>query len=213
MGHQAVLIDRLHFIRRFFHSPATIGAIFPSSSRLTKKILRHIPNGAPPRRYLEIGAGTGVFTDVIIKKLKPHDHLDVVELDHELCEILKRKFRNVDNVSIYEMSILDFHPRKKYDAVISSLPLTTNSVDFVSKVLNKYCQLTKDKGYVSYFEYIALPKIKLALLFGRSHRNFSKILALKQNFVDRYGKQADGVWLNFTPALVHHCQIKGQKDR
>jgi len=204
------LRDGLQFIKCFLRSPSTIGSIFPSSSQLTKKIIRQIPNRDPrdltTRRYLEVGAGTGVFTEQIIKKLKPTDHLDLVEFDPALCQILRRKFGHLGNVTIHEVSILDFQA-ERYDVIVSGLPLNAFRAEFVDQVFQKYLNLAKAEGYISYFEYMGLAKIKRFFLRGEFLRDFDAVLAAKQRFVDAYGRETDSVWPNLTPARVLHCRI------
>ena len=161
------------------------------------------------RHILEIGAGTGTFTEEIIKKLKLSDHLDIVELDPDLCKILRERFSHHPNVTIHEISILDFSPSNQYDFVVSGLPLNIFPSTFVEKVLEKYTDLTKQKGTLSYFEYMAIGKIKRAGLnfFGRG-QDFSLVLTKKEEF-KRKAKAVtvDTVLLNLTPARVIHCVL------
>ena len=196
------------FFHRFIASPSTIGSIFPSSSGLINSITKKIAeNLSPNQTYLEIGAGTGCFTEEIIKKMKPGDHLDVVEYDAELCKLLKRKFHHLKNVTIHQISILDFKA-EKYDAVISGLPLNVFEPDFVDRVLEKYIDLIKDGGYLSYMELMGLGSIKEFFLCGEAGENFRKILASKAAFVEKYGSEVVEIYCNITPARVHHCKMK-----
>ncbi|MFZ0565620.1 MAG: methyltransferase domain-containing protein [Chlamydiales bacterium] len=204
------LKDILLFQIGFIRSPSTVGAIAPSSSRLTNKIIRKIFNHdveATPFRYLEIGAGTGVITEKIIRKLRPMDSLDIVEYDSNFCTILRRKFGHLANVTIHEGCILDFQG-DKYDVVISGLPLNSFTSEFVDQVLAKYLDLTKKGGYISYFEYMGLPKIKQFFLSGESLGDFRAILGYKKLFLNHYGEETDKIWLNWIPAAVHHCKIQ-----
>ncbi len=194
------------FVQRFMASPSTIGSIFPSSAALINSITSKIsPDHPLPRRILEIGAGTGPFTVEIVAKMNPNDHLDVVEYDAQLCKLLKRKFRHLDNVTIHHISILDFSS-PKYDVVVSGLPLNSFTPDFVESVLAKYRELTKPDGTISYFEYIALEKFKLSFLSGEEADNFQEVLDMKSDFVEEYGESTDEVYWNITPARVLHCR-------
>jgi len=204
------LKEQLQFSRRFLQHPATVSSILPSSTWLAKKIIRKIPslkaNDSPFSRYLEIGAGTGIFTEQIIQKLKPTDILDIVEYDPMFCQILNKKFRHLSNVTIHESSILDYEA-ESYDAVISALPFNTFQTDFTNQVLMKYASLTKNGRYVSFYEYIGFASIKQTFLLGKKRLDFKRSLKLRQKFSNRYCEEIDHVWLNVFPARVRHCKI------
>lgn len=196
------------FIHRFICSPSSIGSIFPSSSALVEAITRKISEAAAnsePQRYLEIGAGTGSFTDRIISQMKESDHLDLVEYDADLCYILERRYRHLKNVTVHHVSILEYQA-KAYDVVVSGLPLMNFPPEFVQKAHGKYLELTKSESFCSYFEYMALPKIKQAFSWGASAENFAQVLSIKAGFETIYVDQVDSVWWNITPARVIHCK-------
>jgi phosphatidylethanolamine/phosphatidyl-N-methylethanolamine N-methyltransferase len=200
------------FIHRFIASPANIGSIFPSSSNLVDAMTRKVAEGitdATPRRYLDIGAGTGSFTAGIIAKMRPQDHLDVVEYDENLCKLLQRRFRHLSNVHVHPISIFDFAPNHRYDAVITGLPLNNFSSNDVQRALNKYVDLTRPGGSFCYFEYMFLPSI--AQLFRRlfccteSAQNFEQVEQAKNTLKQRFVPEIDSVYLNMTPArAIHH---------
>lgn len=211
-GKGSSLSDGIRFIGRFCESPDTVGSIFPSSDRLATAIVRKVreferSQDDTPCRFLEIGAGTGAFTQKIIDNLQEGDHLDIVEFDSTFCALLRDKFGGLSNVTIHEMSILDYTPEESYDVVVSGLPLNAFSPVFVEAVIEKYKKLTKSAGYLSYFEYMALPKIKQTFLFGQTAADFQRVLAAKQALVEGYATETDDVWGNLTPARVRHINI------
>jgi phospholipid N-methyltransferase len=202
------------FIHRFFHSPSTIGSIFPSSRGLVNAITKKVAEAAKnpkPQRYLEIGAGTGSFTEGMISQMKETDHLDVVEYDADLCYLLRRRFRHLKNVAIHHVSIFDYQA-KPYDVVVSGLPLMNFSPDFVEKAHKKYVDLTKSGGFFSYFEYIGLSSIKQPFLFGETAREFQQVLDLKRGLVEKHGKEIDNIWWNVTPARAVHCSVSHLRE-
>jgi phospholipid N-methyltransferase len=153
---------------------------------------------------LEIGAGTGVITSKIAEKLGMHDELDVIELDPDFCHLLNQKFGNNYNININCISILDWSPDYLYDYIISGLPFNSFPVDFLEKILNKYRSLIKPGGTISYFEYIALAKVKLFFLFGDDKNQFEKTITTTTNFLNRFEFDSNKIFANFPPAKVHH---------
>jgi phosphatidylethanolamine/phosphatidyl-N-methylethanolamine N-methyltransferase len=203
--------EGVQFLKHFITNPSQVGAIAPSSHALAVKITRYIDDRSkakstgPGRRILEIGAGTGVFTREIAKKLGPDDCLDVVEYDHGFCERLRTEFDKNPQVHIHETSILDFKA-EPYDFIVSGLPLNAFGPGFVRETLNKYEILIKQNGTISYFEYIALEKIKKVFLFGTAYTNFCDVLDQKAGFVRKHGNSSATVLGNCPPARVQYCK-------
>jgi phospholipid N-methyltransferase len=197
--------EKLLFLIRFFQSPETIGSIFPSSDALTSKLVTQIVPSRSPKKYLEVGAGTGAVTDAIIKKLGPKDTLDVVESDHALCSLLKNKYKN-PNIKIYEKSIEDFE-ESDYDGIISSLPFNQFSLDFVKGVFFKYLKMMKPGGFLSYYEY-KYPKVCTRLLTEHRQR-LEKIRDFKTEVGQKFHEKIEPVWWNLPPADVRSIQKQG----
>lgn len=198
------------FFHRCLANPCSIGSIFPSSFSLVEGITSKIParsHKGPPQMYLDIGAGTGSFTDEIVRKMRPIDHLDVVEYDSDLCKLLRRKFHHLKNVTVHEISIIDFNPGRKYDVIVSGLPVTVFPPHLATKALNKYEELAKPGGSLSYFEYFVVPKIIKAILCGKACEDFCSVIQLKENFAERFKAVKDSALLNVPPARILHFQM------
>jgi phosphatidylethanolamine/phosphatidyl-N-methylethanolamine N-methyltransferase len=195
------------FVFAFFSSPNSIGALFPSSPFLAKAITRQIKRRNDSLRILEVGAGTGAFTKKIAEKLKEDDVFDIIELDTDFCQRLQKKFKNYKNVHIHCLSILDWEPEQPYDFIISGLPFNAFKADFLRAIIEKYKKLIKEGGVISYFEYIALAKIKLFFLRGYEKKQYSKTLSASIDFRNEFEFEKNKVFANLPPAYVHHLQL------
>src|SRR5690625_1736970 len=101
--------DYFLFVKRFFSCPSIIGAIFPSSKKLAEYMTKQAVNKKNgPIRYLEVGAGSGALTQLLIPQLQEGDTLDIVELDTHFCKQLKRKYAHLPYIHVHEKSILDY---------------------------------------------------------------------------------------------------------
>lgn len=208
--------DKLQFLVEFFKDPLANGSIIPSSSYLTEKMIRFIPEKSPTtsiaRRYLEVGAGTGSFTSGIVKRLNPDDTFDIVELNPSFCATLENKYSNHPNVHVHCLSITDWAPDEPYDAVISGLPLNAFPVELVEDCLDVFKKITKPGGTISYFEYPNISKICLKLYYGEQKARLEKVLEIKENFFNSFGFQTDRVTLNFPEAKVLHFKMGGSEN-
>lgn len=204
-------VDTTLFILQFIRHPNDIGALTPSSEHLAEAMTRFITQDKDNRkgkRYLEAGAGTGAFTKMIIKKLSPSDHLDIIEINPIFCERLKKKYSGLPNVAIHAGSVLDWKPIYKYDAIVSSLPFTAFRAKFVEDIFKHYEFLAKPGGYASYCEYMALPGIRKMFLPLNAKRALQETLDATHRFQEEFQVSVDKVFVNLPPAIVHHCQFR-----
>jgi len=88
------------------------------------------------KQVLEIGAGDGRLSEILLS-LKPKK-LILVEIDPELCSILKNKFENKKNVLIKQANFLDLDI-KKVELIVGNIPYS-----ITSKILLKLTKIEFD---------------------------------------------------------------------
>lgn len=115
------------FFRQWLKNPLGVAAISPSSPQLARQMMSELPRGA--RRVIELGGGTGVFTQALLDHgIAPADLL-VLELNEELHQHLQRHFPDVqvacaDARDLGELALArGFGPETPADAIISGLGL------------------------------------------------------------------------------------------
>ena len=86
-------------------------------------------------KILEIGPGDGRLTNKIIGK-NPKI-LEIVEIDRELINLLRDKFRELKYLTITNKNILNYNLSNNYDLVISNLPYNISSQVLVKFSLMK----------------------------------------------------------------------------
>lgn len=200
--------EQIGFAFAFLTNPKQVGAIAPSSKYLGQESIRFMDTTEKPLRVLEVGAGTGTITEVIVKKLRPIDQLDIIELEPNFCKILEEKFGTLENIHIHCVSILDWKPAYRYDLIVSALPFNAFSPTMVKEILTKYAQLAKRHGHVAYFEYIALPWIRSFFLNEQEKQTYAQSAKHLKQFREKHQKERRRVFLNIPPAYVHHLKIK-----
>jgi phospholipid N-methyltransferase len=169
-----------------------------------------------PLKILEVGPGTGSFTEFIVQYMAKDDVLDLVECDESHCNTLRQKFKNdasvhCENVRVYHMSILDWNPEYEYDFIVSGLPFNVFSTDMVAQILSNYSKWIKDGGVISYFEYRWFRENVLNLVMGflfflEMSREYFRKEELLEHFRTKYFCEWDFVPNNFPEACVYYLR-------
>jgi len=85
------LSDRVLFFEKFLNKGLQISSIVPSSRYLIQTVLGHVDFDRPST-LVELGGGTGVMTEQVVDRLRPHHRFATVENDPDFCRILRRRF-------------------------------------------------------------------------------------------------------------------------
>jgi len=137
---------------------------------------------------VELGPGTGVFTDLIIDKMADDARLLVFELNDNFHNALSARI-NDPRVQIIHDSAEFIHKyigeTEKLDVVISSLPLMVFSEELRQNVINESFDCLKENGKYIQFQYSLQSKKLLESKYGQVNIQFT----IK----------------NFPPAFVYSC--------
>lgn len=86
------IADGLLFIREWFRHPRSVAALFPSGRALASLITKDISVRSGP--VLELGPGTGVFTQALIKRGVQQQNLTLIEHSSRFAHLLQTRFPN-----------------------------------------------------------------------------------------------------------------------
>lgn len=112
------------FARAWFADPRRVGAIAPSGRSLARLITRQL--GASSGPVIEIGPGTGVFTDAILKSGVRADQLVLIERSASLATALRYKFPDVRVIEADASALAgSLFGAGVVGAVISGIPILT----------------------------------------------------------------------------------------
>lgn len=166
-----------------------VGAMSPSSRFLAEKMLENIDFNNS-QVLVELGPGTGVFTEKIIEKMSPESLLLVFELNDEFFNILHDKIKDPrvklihDSAEHIEQHLLNFG-FKEADVIISSLPLAMFTTELRKNILNSSKRALKLNGKYIQFQYSLQSRKKLEKTFEKVSIRFTP--------------------LNFPPAFIYTC--------
>jgi phospholipid N-methyltransferase len=148
------------------------GALLPSSKSLAKRMTEKMKG----KVVLELGPGTGVFTEEILRKLPKDGLLISIEANKAFVEFLRDKFQD-DRLKLYNgdacnMSLyLNENGYKNVDYIVSGLPLGHFSRKVNAKVLSEAKKCLSKDGIFVQFEYFlagyksikkAFPKVSIS---------------------------------------------------
>ena len=94
-------MSKKRFISQFFSEKKQIGAISPSSRFLADKMLENI-TFSKANVIVELGPGTGVFTQKILEQMEPNATLLVFELNNDFFKQLSSSIKDQRVILIHD---------------------------------------------------------------------------------------------------------------
>lgn len=164
-----VISEQILFLKQMIKNPRALGAIAPSSERLSKLICKNVCQ-KNDGYVLEVGAGTGRFTHQLLKSGVPANRLIVVELEPELVTYLRIRFPGITILcgSATDLGVL--LPRETIghiQTVVSGIPLMNLSLSVRENIVKNCFSVMRDGGSLLQFTYGALsplPSKKMQLI-------------------------------------------------
>jgi len=209
--------------RRAYH---TTGAVLPSGQALAAALAHFVrdagergelpaPNPSrQPRRILEVGPGTGAVTGRIISDMRAGDRLVLVERNEEFVARIRERLAGdaqfstaADRSEIVHASVEDLPEDRPFDVIISGLPLNNFTPETVAKILAKLQRLLAPGGTLSFFEYIAIRRFKVAVSRRADRERVRGIARVLGDVLEKNAVRRDCVWANVPPAWVHHVRF------
>lgn len=150
------LRDWALFLREALTNPRAIGAVFPSSPGLGRRMAEYVQ---PSREgvVIELGAGTGVVTQALLDRGVPRHRLLVVERSVGMADLLRSRFPGV-RIFCGDAAELRSLLRSEKAAfrgaqVVSSLPLRSLPPETVQNILREIAALLRASGNWIQFTY------------------------------------------------------------
>jgi phosphatidylethanolamine/phosphatidyl-N-methylethanolamine N-methyltransferase len=178
--------DTFYFWRSWTLDPLRVGAILPSSRSLAKLITSEINAKMAP--IIELGAGTGVFTEELIARGVPESALTLVERDIALVRLLSRRFPSatVAHADAWRLKRLNLGETRP-GAFVSGLPLVNMPSRAIVSVLRFAFAQMRRGG--SFYQFTYMPYCPIS-----------------GDILDRVGLHAQrigGTFANVPPASVY----------
>ena len=179
------------FFRQWLKDPLGVAAISPSSRQLARQMMTQLPR--PSRRVVELGGGTGVFTQALLDHgIAPADLL-VLELNEELHHHLARMFPGAHVVCGDAGDVAAIATSRGFsgddaaDAVISGLGLLSMPRQTQQAILAAAFATLRPAGRFIQFTY------------GPANPVTREVIEA----LDLVGRRASFTWWNVPPATVY----------
>lgn len=182
---------RWTFFRQWLKNPLAIAAISPSSRQLARQMVAELPSNT--NRVIELGGGTGVFTQALLDHGIAPEQLMVLELNEELHQHLKRRFPASHVVCADARDLPLIAARSGYadagpaDAVISGLGLLSMSKPMQQAIMEAGFATLRPDGRFIQFTYGPASPVAREVLEG----------------LDLNARRGNFAWWNMPPATVY----------
>lgn len=133
--------NTLLFLGELIRSPQSVSAVAPSSKTLAALMTAELQGCSRP--VIELGPGTGVFTQALLDRGVPESRLGLVELNERFCRRLRASYPNakVHQVKAEQLATVDFGFDVPPMAVVSGLPPLSFSPRCRYKILSQAFQV------------------------------------------------------------------------
>ncbi len=184
------------FAKQLAQEPLSTGAIAPSSQLLARQVVQQAAL-SEAKTVVELGPGTGVFTEQIIKRLSHDASFFAIELNPTFVEATKNRCptaRVYHDAATSLPEYLQKNDRLHADCIVSSLPWTIFDEEEQDQILNAISDSLKPGG-------VFISIIYLGAKFRSRGRYFISKLPAHFSLV----KSTPTVWRNLPPSQVYRC--------
>ncbi|MFF7341014.1 class I SAM-dependent methyltransferase [Streptomyces sp. NPDC008163] len=188
----------------------TTGAVAPSGKALARALTDPLRAAeGRPLAVLEAGAGTGAVTRAVIPQLGPGSRLDVVDANPRFTEGLRRLVHHHPHLAggavrarVHQGFVEELDTSRRYDVIVSGLPLTNFTPRQAAAVMDRYLELLRPGGTLTYFAYLGTRTARSLLSSRAEFRRHQQVDEIMTGYHRRYATGRWTVWANLPPARV-----------
>jgi phosphatidylethanolamine/phosphatidyl-N-methylethanolamine N-methyltransferase len=185
------------FLAAVLRSPATVGAVAPSSPKLAARLAAVVPRTGEPV-VVELGPGTGSVTGAIEHRLAGRGRHVAVEIDPGLARYLCTQHAGVEVLVGDAADLLRLfaeHHIPAVDAMISGLPWSLINTDAQRAIVVATARSLRPGGCFTTFAYVHALSMNRACQFRALLGDiFFEVLTTRT------------VWWNVPPAVTYVCR-------
>ncbi|MFG2828358.1 class I SAM-dependent methyltransferase [Streptomyces sp. NPDC048434] len=202
------------FLVESIRNHRTVGSIAPSGKSLANLLADPLLERAPRiSNVLEVGAGTGSVTRVLLPRIPRGSRLDIVEANAHFAAHLRRLVRGCPNlpekqeqVRVHNAYVEQLTTGHRYDVIVSGLPFANFSPRQVEEIMGRYFDLLRPGGILTYFSYCGSRWVRTFLTSRPEAHRQREVKDLLTQYHNRYAIGCWTVWGNLPPAKVWYLR-------
>jgi phospholipid N-methyltransferase len=183
----------LSFVRAFLREPLTVGSFWPSSAALSRAVADSCDFG-PGDTVVELGPGTGSFTELLLERLGERGQLLAFEISETNIRVLRERFPRCRAIHDSAENLPRHLGLQRARCVISGLAWGNMLPAAQDRIMNAIVSSLAPDGQFVAFAYIHARYYPTTLLFRKlMFREFTRV------------ETAPIIWRNLPPAYVYRC--------
>jgi len=183
----------LRFVEAFIREPLVVGSLWPSSSSLSRAVVDSC-DFKPGATVVELGPGTGAFTELLLKRMAGRGRLLAFEISDTNVGVLRQRFAPCEIIHDSAEHLARYVKRQSAACVISGLAWSTMAPALQDRIFDAMLDSLAPDGQFVAFGYIHAKWVPTSRRFRRR---------LLENF--RRVEATPIVWRNLPPAFVYRC--------
>jgi len=181
------------FVRAFVREPLKVGAIWPSSEQLSRAVA-DAAEFAPGDTVVELGPGTGNFTQLLSERLNQSGRLVALELSETNAEVLRHRFPRGEILFDSAEHLAKYVKPKTVRCVVSGLAWGNMLPALQDRIMSAVVESLLPGGQFVAFAYIHARWFPTTLRFRKlMFREFARVETTRI------------IWRNLPPAYVYRC--------
>lgn len=184
------------FVRAFIREPLKVGAIWPSSETLSRAVADSC-EFSPEDTVVELGPGTGNFTELLLNRLDSRGRLVALELSATNVAVLERRFPKSEIHFDSAEHVANYVPAQTARCIVSGLAWGNMMPALQKRIMSAITTaLTPDGQFVA---------------FAYSHaRYYPTTLRFRKLMFQEFARVETTpiIWRNVPPAYVYRCWRK-----
>jgi phosphatidylethanolamine/phosphatidyl-N-methylethanolamine N-methyltransferase len=191
----------LRFIGAFLREPLAVGSLWPSSPSLARAVV----NGCefrPGEIVVELGPGTGAFTELLHERLDGRGQLMAVEISPAHIKLLRRRFPSCRVIHDSAENLPHYLGRRRADCIISGLAWGNMLPRVQDRIMRAIWNSMSPQGQFVAFAYAHAFLMPTSQRFRRLlYGNFARV------------EKTPIVWRNLPPAYIYRCWREPAKTK
>ena len=179
----------MKFLRESIKNLKTVGTVTPSSRFLCQAMLKGV-DFSKADLIVELGAGNGVLTRHILKRMRPDARLLCFEVQANFCKLLRQiddeRLVVIEDSAEYLADYLREYGREEADHIISAIPFVILPRDLAKTIISTCRDHLAQEGSFAQVHYSTILKSLYEEVFPKVKVSFTA--------------------LNIPPAFVFHCR-------